>query len=320
MELIIEEISRGKKLLGRHKFTTDEVNIGRGYNNSIIIADPHVCAEHLSLKVIDGQWFVQDLQSINGSVIGHKTALTEWQVVNSGDIIQIGKTQLRFMLPDHPVAQSVKFNAVENLVESLSRWPVVVSMLVLFTALTVLFMYLNTPTKDINYNSLVLWGLALTLGYSIWPMFCSLMAHLNKHESRVGTQLGVSFVIINLFWLLDFVEVFLDFNISSHWSWQWLILLVAIALTFMLFWFNFYIAFTQTPKRRIKQAAGLTSLLFASLFIYDLSNQPEFKAYPEYNSTIMSPIFAVASMSSPEEFIKSSDELFNSVDELAKEK
>ncbi len=319
MELIVEEISRAKKLIGRHKFVSQQLSIGRGYNNDIILSDPHVCADHLVLKAVDDQWVIQDLDSLNGTMLLNENKLTQPQLIESGDIIQIGKTQLRFMLPNHPVAESVKFSTAEILVENIGRWPVIITMLSLFTALNILFMYLNTPTKEINYNSLFLWGLGLTLGYALWPLFCSLMSHLNKHETRIADQLGVSFVIINLFWINEFIEVFLGFNLSSSWYWQWLIIFLSFALTCMMFWFNFYIAFTQSAKRRIKLALGCSTFIFASLFVYDLSNQPDFKGYPEYNSTIMPPAFAFSSASTPEEFIRNSDDLFKAVDKKAQQ-
>ncbi|TRX57819.1 FHA domain-containing protein [Thalassomonas sp. M1454] len=319
MELIIEEINRGKKLIGRHKFFTNEIQVGRGYHNDMILSDPHVCANHISLKCVDDEWFIEDLGSINGTTIGKKTKITHPQKIQSGDVIVLGKTQLRFILPAHPVVASVKFSAVENVVEMLGRWSVIAALLAVFTGLNVTFMYLNMPTKEVNYNSLFLWGFGLTLAYSLWPLFCSLMAHLNKRETRISDQLGISFLIINLFWIIDFLEAFLGFNGSSDWSGQWFTLLLAIGLTYAMFWFNFYIAFEQTTKRRVKFALGLTTFIYGSLFVYDLSNQPEFKSYPLYNSTIMSPTFAIASPISPDEFISNSDSLFKAVDEESKE-
>lgn len=320
MELIIEEINRGKKLIGRHKFATHEVQIGRGYHNDMILSDPHVCANHISLKNVNDEWFIEDLGSINGTTIGKTNKISHTQKIQSGDVIQLGKTQLRFILPAHPVAASVKFSAVENVVEKLGRWSIIMVLLAVFSGLNILFMYLNMPTKEINYNSLFLWGFGLTLGYALWPLFCSLMAHLNKQETRISDQLGITFLIINMFWIIDFLEAFLGFNGSNTWSGQWFTLLLAVALTYTMFWFNFYIAFEQTAKRRVKFALGLTTFIYGSLFVYDLSNQPEFKAYPVYNSTIMSPTFAIASPISPDEFISNSDTLFEKVNKESNEK
>lgn len=310
MEIIIEEISRGKKIIGRHKFSTRHVEIGRGYNNDIILSDPHICAQHLSLTLEEGLWYIEDLRSLNGSQLGSRKALLTRQAIHSGDVVTIGKTQLRFMLPNHPVATSIKFNAIENIVEHLGRWPVMVAMLTLFTALNIMMMYLNTATKEVNYNTLALWGLMMTLGYAIWPLLCSLMSHLNKHETRVGTQIGVSFLMINLFWLIDFIEAFLGFNLSSNWSINWMLMGLSFCLVFSMLWLNLFIAFQQTQQRRVRVSLAITTLIFAGSFLYNLSNKPDFKTYPVYNSNIMSPAFSVSPPTLATDFVENSNELF----------
>ena len=64
MEIIIEEISHGHKLLSRQKFAPNNITIGRGYDNDIIISDPHVCPEHLQLHFNGEHWLVDDQGSI----------------------------------------------------------------------------------------------------------------------------------------------------------------------------------------------------------------------------------------------------------------
>ena len=39
---------------------TSSVHIGRGYNNDIIINDPHVCAEHIAIHNDGDNWIIQD--------------------------------------------------------------------------------------------------------------------------------------------------------------------------------------------------------------------------------------------------------------------
>ncbi|OUS23175.1 hypothetical protein A9Q98_16070 [Thalassotalea sp. 42_200_T64] len=320
MELIIEEISHGKKLIGRHKFATSSVNIGRGFHNDIILSDPHVCAEHLSLQCEGGTWFVEDLESLNGSIFANKQSITRRHAIESGDIIQLGKSQLRFYFANHPVIKSVAFSELESLVERFGRWPMIITMIALFSVINFALLYLNNPNKEIVYSQIFIGVISVTVGYALWPLLCSLMAFLNKHEPRVGSQLGVSFVIINLFWFTDFFKALFSFNLSSQWSWGWLIALISIALTFSLFWFNLYIAFAQSAKRRFKIAAGITVLVYGGLFLNDLSDKPEFNPYPVYDATILTPVFSVAPASTTEAFIKQSDELFIDAEKQVDEK
>lgn len=314
MELIIEEISRGQKIIGSHKFATSQINIGRGYNNDIILADPYVCAEHLALKCEDNIWYVQDLESLNGSILGNKEPIGDWHALKSGDIMKIGKTQLRFYLPNHPVIESVQFSELESSVEYFGRWPMILSMIAIFCLINFSLLYINNASKEVIYSQLFIGVVTATLGYALWPLLCSLMGFLNKHEPRVGSQIGVSFALINLFWVIDFLENFFAFNLSSQWAWQWIFVVLSLMLTFSLFWFNFYIAFAQTKKRRIKIAAGLTLLIYGGLLLSDLSDKPEFNPYPIYDSTILTPMFSISPATATQDFIEQSNKLFNDAD------
>lgn len=320
MELIIEEISRGKKIIGSHKFATHSVSIGRGYHNDIILADPHVCAEHLSLKCDNDVWYIEDLESLNGTTTDNKRPITESHAITSGDIINIGKTQLRFYLANHPVDKSVKFSELENLVESCGRWTIIASMIAIFALINFALSYINNPSKDILYSQLFIGVITVTLGYALWPLLFSLMGFLNKHEPRVGSQIGVSFAIINVFWLIDFLENFFAFNLSSQWAWQWIFVILSLILTFSLFWFNLYIAFAQTNKRRINIAAGITMLIYGGIFLSDLSDKPEFNPYPVYESTILTPMFSITPAKNTEGFIEQSNQLFKDADEQVDKK
>ncbi|MCW8834679.1 MAG: FHA domain-containing protein, partial [Colwellia sp.] len=55
-EIIIEEVSKGHKLLHRHKLTKKQIHIGRDYHNDIILSDPHICPSHACLTFVNGQW------------------------------------------------------------------------------------------------------------------------------------------------------------------------------------------------------------------------------------------------------------------------
>ena len=66
-EIIIEEITRNHKLLHRHRLNQNEVSIGRNYHNDIILTDPHICPQHLSLSYSQDTWRINDNNSVNGT-------------------------------------------------------------------------------------------------------------------------------------------------------------------------------------------------------------------------------------------------------------
>jgi hypothetical protein len=309
MELIIEEVSRGHKLLGRHKFSQDEISLGRGYHNDLILSDPHICPAHLHIQHRDGQWFIRDLNTLNGSYLNHQDLLTEEHAIQSGDVISIGKSQFRFILADHPVAASIKISPFEELIK-LCRDPLAIAANILvFAALSALMFYFN-KAQEFTFSQIFVPAIGLTLLFSAWPLLCALISHLAKHEARVATQLGISFIIFNLFWFSDFLELLLSFNLSSNWSVGYVSILFSAALLFSLLWLNLYVAFNQNSRKRTLQAGSITLLLIGGAYLVDLSQQPEFSIHPDYNNVLMSPNFAIAPPSSVDDFLAQSDSLF----------
>jgi len=319
MELIIEEISRGHKLLGRHKFAQQTVKIGRGYANDIILDDPHVCADHITFNHDGDNWIASDLQSINGSFLENSKHSADKHIIRSGDVISMGKSQIRVLFPDHPVEESVTFSTFENLI-SFTRHPaVLISSILLFTFVASFIFYLNSTNK-FNLTQLLVPAVGMTLLFALWPSMVSLISHLTKHDTRIMNQLGMSFLFFNLMWVSDVFESIVDFNFSSNWPVTSLITLIPIALAFCLFWLNCTIGFHMTAKRRITVAFSLTALLFGGSYVIQLSKKPDFSPWPSYNASIMTPNFLFSQSSSTQEFIANSEKLFEKAQASAKKK
>jgi hypothetical protein len=312
-EIIIEEISRNHKLLHRHKLSQQQIHIGRDYHNDIILSDPHVCPSHLSIELTDGQWKIIDNQTVNGSFIENtqsKKHCADQHIINDGDVITLGKSQLRILFTNHPVEATIAISPFEALI-NLMRHPVVLLLSVtLFTLISGYTFYLNSP-KEVNFSQLLVPTIGMTLGFALWPAGVALVSHLSKHEARVLAQLGISFAFFNLMWLSDFLEGLSNFNSASGSIAPTFTLLASIVLAFSLFWLNGYIGFHMTAKRRIVVAGGMTLLLFGGSYLVQYSNKPEFNPRPQYNATIMMPNLLIAASSSTDKFIEDSRKLFD---------
>ena len=71
--------------------------VGRSASNSIVVNDDFASAEHARIVLEDGQWWLEDRRSKNGTrlnnaVIDQRTILTD------GDLIGIGKLSFRMTL------------------------------------------------------------------------------------------------------------------------------------------------------------------------------------------------------------------------------
>jgi len=76
-------------------YPLDAVNtIGRDVNNSVVIDDTYVSAEHAVLTFRGRTWFVEDNDSTNGTWVNGQRVST-YLPVGYGDELQIGRLRMR---------------------------------------------------------------------------------------------------------------------------------------------------------------------------------------------------------------------------------
>ncbi|HWH37326.1 MAG TPA: FHA domain-containing protein [Candidatus Limnocylindrales bacterium] len=80
-------------------FALDAVNsIGRDVNNSIVVEDTFVSAEHAMLTFRGRAWFIEDRGSTNGTWVNGQRVET-YLPLGFGDEIQVGQVRLRLERP-----------------------------------------------------------------------------------------------------------------------------------------------------------------------------------------------------------------------------
>jgi len=320
-EIIIEEISRNHKLIHRHKLSRNKVSIGRNYQNDIILTDPHICPEHLSLKYSQGIWNLNDNNSVNGTLLENKQDKRQdahQQVINDGDVIILGKSQLRVLFSDHQVSETIALSPFESLID-LIRHPIAVFIsLALFMLIAGNISYLNQQVET-NISQLFVSAFSMSLLFSLWPAGVALVSHLTKNEPRILAQFGISFVFFILMWFSDLLEEIVAFNSASNSALGLLTALLPILLAFSLFWLNSYIGFHMSAKRRAIVAISITALLFGGTYLLQYSKKREFNPHPNYNATIMAPVFLIAPSNSVDDFVKQSNDLFEQASKAALE-
>lgn len=102
--VFVEELGRNGEVIRRQAINKLPARIGRSYDSDVIIDDPHVAADHLSIRhSAEGALEVVDLGSLNGTFkIGDKNPISTI-LIQGDETFRIGKTQLRIRLPSSPV-------------------------------------------------------------------------------------------------------------------------------------------------------------------------------------------------------------------------
>ncbi len=87
------------------EFSGDLLSIGRSQENQVEIDDISSSRRHCRLKKINGNWHVEDLRSRNGTLVNG--ILIRKQLLQAGDCIEIGKTQIFYLrVPSNQIASS----------------------------------------------------------------------------------------------------------------------------------------------------------------------------------------------------------------------
>ncbi|MGO1367773.1 MAG: FHA domain-containing protein [Senegalia sp. (in: firmicutes)] len=73
------------------------VKIGRSNNNKIVIKDPYISKEHAQIIKEKADYFLEDLNSANGTFVNNKKVDNAIKLV-SGDTITIGRLNFLFVI------------------------------------------------------------------------------------------------------------------------------------------------------------------------------------------------------------------------------
>jgi len=79
-----------------HLVPGQTATIGRAPTNQIVMKDDRCSRCHAEVYFLDDHWYVRDLESRNGTLLG-ETPIRSDQLLNPGDVIRIGNSQLAFV-------------------------------------------------------------------------------------------------------------------------------------------------------------------------------------------------------------------------------
>lgn len=181
----VELLHRNKEVRHRYRLDTLPIRIGRGYDNDIILDDPHISAHHLIIdQADDGGLIARDLGSKNG--IMHKRRRHREMAIDGNATFRLGQTNLRVRASDFPVEDEIADNTFYNW----EGWLPATTGLALIICLTVENMWVGDTEKFelIRYITAVVSALCLGL---IWCGFWSFANRLFGGSTRLGRHLFI---------------------------------------------------------------------------------------------------------------------------------
>ena len=103
--LNLNNVTGGFLVIDRSVFplTAEQTTIGRHTQNDCIINDPTISRKHAQITLENNVYVISDLGSTGGTFVNNKQV--EREVLNSGDIILLGRYPMMFMNEDPGMLQ-----------------------------------------------------------------------------------------------------------------------------------------------------------------------------------------------------------------------
>jgi len=94
-KVIWVEILSRQDVIARFRFEKDEIRIGRGYDNDVIVDDPYVSPSHLRITRSEAGLVADDAGTPNGTFVNGGKSKIGRLLLNGGEPIRIGRTFIR---------------------------------------------------------------------------------------------------------------------------------------------------------------------------------------------------------------------------------
>ena len=94
------------------ELTSEEIQIGKGPRNDIVIADPAVSTAHAIVRLDGETYSIRDIGSRNGTFVNGERVADSRQL-SHGDVIGIGLSKLTFRLSDHSETGAIERETVQ---------------------------------------------------------------------------------------------------------------------------------------------------------------------------------------------------------------
>ncbi len=315
MAIVLELLSRKDLPIKHYKFDQDYVCVGRDFNNDLRLDDPYVCPSHMLVAVDpeSGQLMVNDCQSINGIKVNGRSVTQK--TLTAHDIIKIGRTRLRIIDTKAPLPGAMPLSELEENLSWLNQIFLTICLTLACLAYLSFSEYVNS-IADFNFISILPSQLGQLGLMSIWPLGIAAVAAVVKKESHVVSQLNLTLLAALTMFALGLLDKVVAFNFQPRAWFNWIELAIFAAFVASFFWLSLFIAFHQPNKTRNIITAGLSLLVLIPVAILGFVTDDEFNSRPDYDPTLLAPLYNITPPIESEKFVANAEALFDQVDQL----
>jgi len=291
------------------------VTIGRGFDNDVILTDPHVSPQHLRIDYDGETCTVSDPGSDNGFTVNALPQPGRRASVRSGDVLRIGQTEIRVYTPEHPVAATIRLQKGHPVFAWLSRSKNVWASCLLALAVTLCWTYLEIWTDELGL-SLAAATAGTVLMIVLWAAAWSVAGRLTRHKAHFKSHAAMMCLYMIAGTVAWYIEAYADFLTNESWFSRG----VTYGLNFILLGFLLYGSLTLATlmhrRRRLATAVFFSFGLISGIFIFSLVSAKNFNQQPLYPATLEPFLSQLATADTVDKFMTGNENLFAS-DEFA---
>lgn len=272
----------------------EDILIGRSFKNELVIHDDYIAPEQLRIHQKEDQtWWMEILEQTNSVILNGKVLSNKALAANdarsfgevqlrSGDKITIGRTTLSVYSADHQVEKTRKL-LTRSLHQNSISLTLPIILLALFSAFDIgLDHFLVTPQESLTtFLTTTLLSAVFVL---IWVSLWALAGRIFRHNSHFAQQLLATTLIIFVLTLVFQWPSLLEFNFSSVTTGSILSYLMAYATVALLL--KFHLLFATNIRRTGYVALSISALIVGGSASYQIYQQSEFSAQPNYSQVI----------------------------------
>lgn len=285
----------------RQRCDGDDITIGRGYDNDVVIDDPFVSARHLRIRRDEqGQLVAEDLGSANGLFTerGRKRQTT---IPLHGDLpIRIGHTLLRVRDRAHQVVPE------RVAPRSTGTWLITLGLVLVLVSLEATFVWMR-ETGDPTAVRYVTKLLPLALVLVVWSTFWSILSRIFAGQARFERNLLLTTLGIMAYSLLNEVTMFAGFSLSWRLPGTYEYVAVWVLLAALCF---FHLRAMGPARSWLK--AGVVGLIAAVAIAVQTVTIADGNPFFDRQATVrplLPPAFRLTSLRPPDRFLADIDKL-----------
>lgn len=313
--LIIEIVHPLRFLREYHTFDAPQIRLGRGYDNDVILADPHVSPAHLVVRNEEGGWIVEDIGGENGMYVRKFSKVAARARLDSGDEIVIGRTRLRFFSPEHPVAATQLLIQAhpffQRIEKPVNTWSILLGCTMIFTA----HVYM-AGIEDVSIPKLASGSLGFLFTAFAWAGAWAFIGRMIRHKPQFAAQLSLSFLFLAAGLVLTNISEYAGYASNSV-TVEIIfaaILLGGLGTAFLVA--NMTLATNVSLRKRIVVSSSIFLGIIAVLALLYYSFKDEFNPNPVYFATLKPPFAKVLPNRSVDRFLTETAGIFEFPDKL----